>query len=162
MTNKENEFLHVIEADKGRIRRICRNYSSDQAESDDLFQDVLFHLWKSFDSFRGESSRSTWVFRVTLYTCMDYHRKAKRQNEAVDEYQAILSLPEEDREPRNRALHYAIGKLRDIDRAIMLLYLEERSYAEIASILGISASNVGVRITRAKTKLKEIMEKHEN
>ncbi len=162
MNEQESVFLDSINAEEGRILRICRNYSRNQAECDDLFQEVMYHLWKSFDSFRGESSRSTWIFRVTLYTCMDHHRKKKRQDEAIYTFAADQSQSEKDPEPLFQALHRAIQRLKEIDRAIMILYLEERTYAQIAEIIGISESNVGVRITRAKSKLKEIIDRNGN
>lgn len=160
MASSEQEFLNVIEAQQGRIRRICRNYSDDRDTEEDLFQEVMLNLWKSFDSFRGEASRATWVYRVTLYTCMSVFRNKKKQQEADYQYAGSADSEPHDNEERIGRLHAALRQLNEIDRAVVILFLEERTYEEIGSIVGMSQSNVGARLHRAKQKIKRIMEGH--
>ena len=149
-----------MDSEQSRILRICYNYSHSDAEQEDLFQEVMLNLWKSFDTFRGESSRSTWVYRIALYTCMAYYRKKKRREKTLHESaREGVSSPGEDG-TRNEFLTKALSQLNEIDRAIIILWLEERSYAEIASIIGISESNVGVRISRVKQKLIKYKEQY--
>ncbi len=162
MTSQEKEFIDIIKRERHRITRICANYSSEKMTRDDLFQEVMYNLWKGFESFRGESTRETWIFRVTLYTCMQHYRKVMRNAKALESY-----IPENDPNDAEmtdsiRDLHKAVRSLDESDRAIMILYLEDRSYAEISSIMGISQSNTGVRISRARQKIKKIMKSYGN
>jgi RNA polymerase sigma-70 factor (ECF subfamily) len=160
LTNKEQDFLEIINDNQLTIMRICRTYGKGLMEAQDLFQEVMANLWKGFSSFRGDSSRATWIYRVTLYTCMQYYRKQKRQTELNKEIPNPQTIIEDDdqKDDQIHALRSAIRHLAEIDRAIMILYLEEHSYAEIGNILGLSESNIGVRITRAKQKIKKFMD----
>ncbi len=163
MTPTEKDFLDVIDQEQERILRICRNYSAGRIEQDDLFQEVMLNLWKSFGSFRGESSRSTWVYRVALYTCMAHYRNRKKADERKLAYlQEYDTAEKREEDSHHERLDKAIRQLNDIDRAILILYLEERSYAEIAAIIGISESNAGVRINRIKKRLKQIISQDGN
>lgn len=138
------------------IYKICRVYSSDQ-DFEDLFQEVLISLWKSHDSFEGRSKLSTWIYRVALNTALTYQRKASklRFKTSSEELPNLSTSYHYDtkREEQVERLYRAISQLKKDERSIILLYLEEKQYNEIAEITGLTTSNIGVRINRIKKKL---------
>lgn len=145
----------------GIIIKICRAYTDTEEDFQDYYQEICLQLWKSRESFKGDSKWSTWVYRVSLNVSLTLLRKEKKLKKSSREIPEIKSIPEEDISPFNndslKLLYKAIKKLSDLDRAIILLYLEEKSYKEIAEIMGISANNIGVKITRIKKKLKKLL-----
>lgn len=145
----------------GIIIKICRAYTDTEEDFQDYYQEICLQLWKSRESFKGDSKWSTWVYRVSLNVSLTLLRKEKKLKKSSREIPEIKSIPEEDISPFNndslKLLYKAIKKLSDLDRAIILLYLEEKSYKEIAEIIGISANNIGVKITRIKKKLKKLL-----
>lgn len=154
MTNKEKDFSQIVKENKSTIYTVCYMFSNDEDEVNDLFQETLINLWKGFDTFRGESSVTTWIYRVAMNTCISADRKKKRRNE---ERLSIGINPYEDGDDDSRQvqqLHRLIGRLGLVDRALVLLWLENMSYEEIGNILGISAKNVSVKLVRIKEKLK--------
>lgn len=146
----------------GIIIKICRAYTDTEEDFQDYYQEICLQLWKSRESFKGDSKWSTWVYRVSLNVSLTLLRKEKKLKKSSREIPEIKSIPEEDISPFNndslKLLYKAIKKLSDLDRAIILLYLEEKSYKEIAEIIGISANNIGVKITRIKKKLKKLLD----
>ena len=153
MKNNEEEFSRIVRENKSTIYTVCYMFSKDQDEVDDMFQDVLVNLWKGFQSFREDSKVSTWIYRVALNTCISADRKKKQH--ATERLSMNINLYEDsdDDSRQVQQLHQLIGKLDVIDRAIVLMWLENMSYDEIAAILGISAKNVGVKLVRIKEKL---------
>lgn len=152
------EFHRFLNEHTAVIRKVCRLYTDHPVDFQDYFQEVVLQLWKSFGSFRGESKASTWVYRVALNVCLSQLKRRKRRitattidPEAAQQWadEPYDSTPDE----QIRQLYAAIRRLKELDRAIILLYLEERSYEEIADILGMSLSNVGVRLNRSKKQL---------
>lgn len=132
-------------------------FSKDEEEVADLFQDILVNLWKGFAKFRGESSMSTWIYRVSLNTCISADRKKKRRGETVPLNMNINLFADSDEDTRQvRMLRTRIGRLGPFDRAIVLLWLENLSYDEIGAIVGISAKNVSVRLVRIREQLKNM------
>ena len=132
-------------------------FSKDEEEVADLFQDILVNLWKGFAKFRGESSMSTWIYRVSLNTCISADRKKKRRGETVPLNMNINLFADSDEDTRQvRMLRTRIGRLGPFDRAIVLLWLENLSYDEIGAIVGISAKNVSVRLVRIREQLKKM------
>lgn len=143
---------------QGIVHHISALYANGLEERNDLSQEIILQLWRSFSSFQNQSKFSTWLYRVGLNTAITYLRKSKKikwttlekaENIAIDTHDAL----DED----IKYLYQAISCLSKIDRAITMLYLEEQSYEEMAEILGISPVNVGVRINRIKKRLKKIM-----
>ena len=129
-------------------------FSKDADEVNDLFQDVLINLWKGFDGFRGESKVDTWIWRVALNTCISDDRKKKRRGERVPlEMAANLYEDNDDDSKQIRALYARINNLGVMDRAIVLLWLENLSYDEIGAIMGITPKNVSVKLVRIKQQL---------
>lgn len=151
-------FKEFVEENKGIIYKICRVYANDRDELQDFVQEVTIQLWKSSSKFENRSKLSTWVYRVTLNVCLTLSKKNRRRVDTV----GLLStdyVDETDTTEQEQisALYSAMRKLNDSDRAIILLYLEDKSYQEISDILGITVSNVGVKITRVKSKLNDII-----
>ena len=142
----------------GIIIKICRAYTHNQADFEDYYQEVCLHIWRSREKFRAESEWSTWVYRISLNVCLTLFRKEqsieKRELNASSEI-VVGNLAFKD-EQLNQ-LYNAIRQLKQVERAIILLYLEEKPYEEIAQIIGTSSNNIAVRINRIKTKLKELL-----
>ncbi|MEG1617616.1 MAG: sigma-70 family RNA polymerase sigma factor [Bacteroidales bacterium] len=155
---KENEqaFLELTERYKRMIYKVCYMYASDKEPIGDLFQDVILNLWKAFPSFRGESSEETWIYRVALNTCISQLRKQSKKPPMLPLSLEIESLADPKDDPMLRELYRIIRQLNTVERAIILLYLEDKPYEEIASLIGITKSNVGVKISRIKEKMKQM------
>ena len=131
-------------------------FSHDEEEIKDLFQEVLINLWKGFDSFGGRSNLNTWVYRVSLNTCISYQRKENRRRGQSLDFDIDMSTTDDSDTEQIEMLHSRISRLRPFDRAIVLLWLEGISYDEIAGIVGITPKNVGVRLFRIKEELKKM------
>lgn len=158
--NKEEEFSILIHKQKSTIYTICYIFSKDNDEVEDLFQDILINLWKGFDSYRRESQLRTWVWRVALNTCISVERKKKRRQQAGQLSMDIDLYADDDNDTLQvQALHKRINSLGLVDRAIILLWLEDMSYDEIGAIMGITSKHVGVKLFRIKERLKQIKDK---
>lgn len=137
---------------------ISRAYARDEEALKDLVQEVTLQLWRSHKSFQGNSKLSTWVYRVTLNVCLSHSKKMKRAPETVPlEWGNSETDPEDPKQEQISRLYRGIKQLNEADRAIVLLYLEDKSYKEMSEILGISVTNVGVKVNRLKEKLKKII-----
>ena len=157
MEQKEKDFAKLVRDNKGTIYTVCYMFSNDNDEVNDLVQETLIHLWQGWDSFRGESEVNSWIYRVTLNTCISIDRKKKKRKEKTEAIVEGIDLFDES-DTRNRQtamLHERISKLQPFDRAIVLLWLENMSYDEIGAIVGISPKNVSVRLVRIKEQLKK-------
>lgn len=153
----KEQFEALVREEKGTIYSICLMFAPDRTQADDLAQETLVNLWLGMPKFRGDSSSHTWVYRVTLNTCISYERKKKRQ--PLDRADGIdVTLPDEssDRGENARRLHQRIQSLERFDRAIILLWLEGLPYDEIGDIVGITPNAVGVRLVRIREKLKKL------
>lgn len=156
MKNKLNtQFEQLAREQKSTIYSVCYMFAETKPEADDLFQEVLINLWRGFERFRGESNIRSWVYRVALNTCISADRK-KRINTQPLEVSPDLFNETSPEGKQNAILHNRISKLEKFDRAIVLLWLEDLSYDEIALIMGISTKAVGVRLVRIKEKLKSL------
>lgn len=131
-------------------------FSNDAEEVADLFQEVLVKLWNGYDSFQGKSDIKTWIYRVTLNTCVTIDRKKRRRNRAMLSMDVDYFDSQEQETAQVRILHERIARLQPLDRAIILLWLEQISYGEIGEIVGISAKNVSVRLARIRVQLKNM------
>lgn len=136
-------------------------YCNDHTDSEDLFQEILLQLWKSYPSFKGDSKVSTWIYRVALNTAITRLQKRKRQvdNWPLSFKENNIPVSGNDRIDLefSEELQKAIDSLNKFEKALMMLYLDEKSYSEIAEIMGLTESNVGVKINRIKNKLKTIL-----
>ena len=131
-------------------------FSNDADEVADLFQEVLVKLWNGYDSFQGKSDIKTWIYRVTFNTCITIDRKKHRRNRAMLSMDVDYFDSQEQETAQVRILHERIARLQPLDRAIILLWLEQISYGEIGEIVGISAKNVSVRLARIRVQLKNM------
>ena len=131
-------------------------FSNDADEVADLFQEVLVKLWNGYNSFQGKSDIKTWIYRVTLNTCITIDRKKRRRNRAILSMDVDYFDSQEQETAQVRILHERIARLQPLDRAIILLWLEQISYGEIGEIVGISAKNVSVRLARIRVQLKNM------
>ncbi len=149
-------FKSFVTENMGIISHICRAYASDNEELKDLIQEVTIQLWKSHQKFQGNSKISTWVYRVTLNVCLAINRKKKIDTEPIKSIDIEDQIDHTEKEQID-LLYKAIKQLNESDRAIILLYLEKKSYQEISEILGMTVSNVGVKVNRLKDKLKTMI-----
>lgn len=151
----ESEFLTQIDQHQGIIFKICRLYRDTKEDREDLFQEIVYQLWKSLPGYKGRAGFTTWMYRVALTTAIAAFRKKQPRiiyTAALPE-QAIGPPPDDT---RTAALMQALKQLNDGEKALMALYLEDLSYREIAEITGISENNVGVKLNRIKQKLAKI------
>lgn len=153
---EETEFLSLIDQHQGIIHKICRLYRDSKEDRKDLFQEIVFQLWKSAPTYEGKAKFSSWMYRIALCTAIAVYRKKK------PDIRYLPALPDEQEAPTQRdeqreQFFQALKKLNDADKALITLYLEDLSYLEIAEIIGISESNVGVRLNRVKTKIQQLL-----
>lgn len=137
---------------KSTIYSVCYMFADSKAQADDLFQETLINLWQGYGDFRGDSSARTWIYRVSLNTCMSYKRKKRIKTVPLDLSPEILS----DSTPigrQNMMLHERITRLEPFDRAIILLWLEDLPYEDIAALVGISVKALSTRLVRIRKKL---------
>lgn len=161
-----SEFQHIIDQHYGILYKIGRSYTKDQADFEDLYQEMLIQLWQSFPRFKGASKLSTFIYRVVLNTALTHQRKNKRQLQEVGLEERAFRLAdtsqqesalEQEREQQINLLYDCINELKKDDRAIILLHLEGNSYEEMAEILGITVNNIGVRLLRVKKRLQKLL-----
>lgn len=155
MSNDELIFTQIIKKHQETIYSVCLMYAADQDEANDLMQEALINLWKGYQGFRGESDVKTWIWRVTMNTCISQDRKKTRSQEIRAQVGDLLTPISEDNKQIAR-LHARIRRLQPFDRAIVMLWLEDMSYEEIGQVLGISTKNVSVRLVRIKEELKKM------
>jgi len=157
----ENKFASELEKNQGIIHKVCRTYTNNDAAHKDLFQEITIQLWKAYPKFRGDSKFSTWMYRVSFNTAISLYRKSKRNIETTQIYDNLKELEyqayDDSKDKQLKLLYKAIHSLNDIEKALALLYLEDKSYREIAITLGISEVNARVKMNRTKTKLKNIL-----
>lgn len=154
------EFTERINECRGIIYKICNLYTQGPADREDLFQEIVIQLWKAWPRFRGDSKFSTWLYRVALNTAISDLRKQKRQVElSFPEFiprEPAETYHESDREEQLKNLYAVIARLNEIDRAVVMLYLEDNSYEEMETILGISQNTLRVKMNRIKEKLRQL------
>jgi RNA polymerase sigma factor (sigma-70 family) len=153
----DKSFLALIEENKRIIFKICNSYCPNKDERDDLAQEMVYNLWKSYQSFNTNLKFSTWMYRIALNVAISFYRKEKKSAPHVSISDHLIILEENTSTEMDNNLNLLlkfINELREIDKSIMLLYLDDKSYKEIAEITGISESNVATKISRIKEKLK--------
>ena len=144
----------MVREQKSTIYTVCYMFSKDHDEVNDLFQEILVNLWKGFGSFEGRSDLRTWVYRVSLNTCISQDRKKKRQKTVPLSMNINLFSDQDEDTKQVSMLRKRINTLGPFDRAIILLWLENMSYEEIGQVVGISTKNVSIRLYRIKEQLK--------
>ena len=156
MDDDQKRFSAMVRQNKSTIFTVCYMFSKDQDEVNDLFQEVLIRLWQGFANYKGSSDVKTWIYRVALNTCISFDRK-KQRHKKEQVYMGSDLFSGDERDSRQaEILHNRITQLRPLDRAIVLLWLEDISYEEIGAIVGITAKNVSVRLYRIREQLKNM------
>ncbi|MDE5642543.1 MAG: sigma-70 family RNA polymerase sigma factor [Muribaculaceae bacterium] len=154
--SRQQRYMDFLQRYNRVVVKVCYIYASEQAPFDDLYQEVCINLWQGLDSFRGESSASTWIYRMAINTCITWLRRNKRHNMSLS-LESAAEIPytgegEFDTE-RYRQFQLLLSRLEPLEKAVITLWLDEHSYDEISQITGLSKSNVAVRLHRIKEKL---------
>ena len=159
----DQAFLSEVNRNLGIVYKIARLYFTDPDERGDVIQEMMYQLWRSYQRFSGRSKFSTWMYSVCLNTALTYVRKSsRRRSEPLSAtHLQIAEQASESQEEKIALLYKAIGGLSPLNRAIILLYLDDLSYDEIATITGLSKSNVGVRLVRIKDQLEKELKNSE-
>lgn len=157
----EHSFVKQLEEHQNVVHKICRLYTRNQDAHNDLFQEITIQLWRAYPKFRGEAKFSTWMYRVALNTAITLYRKSKR-GVTTQEFEGvsfkIASIAYDDTvEEQLKLMYSAVKNLNDIDKALVFLYLEDKSYREISETMGISEVNARVKMNRIKEKLRKIL-----
>lgn len=152
---KNTRFTNLLREHNGLIYKVCYIYAEDSDHLNDLYQEVTANLWTGFDSFSGKSQISTWIYRVAINTCVSYIRRNARHSKstALDENAFSVVDPGIERAEQLRQMYEMISLLGRLDKAIIMLWLDEYSYDEIASLTGLSRNNIATRIHRIKQRL---------
>jgi RNA polymerase sigma-70 factor (ECF subfamily) len=153
LIDKENEGLKLLADHSGIIHKLCFMYTNNNEEYKDLKQEISYQLIKSYNNFKGESKLSTWVYKVALFTALSFIRQKPGSHQQLDELADYATADVQFNEWGN--VLQQIKKLPEMDKTLIFLYLEDKPYKEIGEIMGISESNVGVKLNRVKHKLKE-------
>ena len=154
-----SEFEQTIRDNAGVLHKLCRVYTYNADEYEELFQEMLVQIWHSTEKFRGEAKLSTWIYQICINTALGFRSKLvrnKKRFEPLDGKVFVQPAPDTEKDEQLQKLYNAIRELKPIDRAIVSLYLDDKSYEETAQILGISKTNVATRLMRLK---KQLMEK---
>ncbi len=161
---KEREFSDLIKDNQGLIIKISRMYTHSQEDEKDLFQEIVLQLWRSYGSFKGNSKITTWMYRIALNTAITLFRKKSRsiKTDELQDFHYKKETEEDDSEQAQQisTLYSVIKMLPDTERAIVMMYLDDLPYKEIAANLGITEGNARVKMNRLKKTLKELMEKY--
>ncbi len=155
----EIEFERQIREHQALIHKVCRMYAYSRADRQDLYQEIVIQLWNAYARFRGQAKFSTWLYRVAINTAITGLRKHKRFITSMEAEYMPAQVADENGadEEQRQELYSAIGQLNDIEKAIVMLYLEDRSYEEMEDILGLSPGNLRVKMTRIKDKLRQLV-----
>jgi RNA polymerase sigma factor (sigma-70 family) len=165
MSNQEQVFKEIFQANSKKIYHLCFGYTGDEDAANDLVQETFLKVWQNLDKFRNQAMISTWIYRIAVNTCLTYLKKEKRQ--AKDELTPNLienteeGLADKEKQEQIKALYTCISKLEENERIIITLVMDEVPYPEIAEISGISEGNLRVKIHRIKHKLTELYNQHE-
>jgi RNA polymerase sigma-70 factor, ECF subfamily len=156
--SSDQDFIAAIKANEGIIHKVCVLYQQDPLQREDLFQEIVLNAWKGYAAFRKEALFSTWLYRIAINTAISFFRHSKKhiQTGQLPAEPATAWMTAAD-EQNNTRLYEAIGGLSKVDKALVMLYLDAYSYAEIAALLGMSENLVAVKMARVRQRLKKIM-----
>ena len=158
-STKEIEFVTLVQEHQNLIHKICRLYTNSDAEHKDLFQEITIQLWKAYPKFRGDSKFSTWMYRVGINTAISLYRKSKLRIQSYSFDDVSYKIPQTEtyddtQDQQLKSIYAALKQFNDIDKAVIFLYLEDKSYKEISEMIGITEVNARVKMKRIKKKLK--------
>jgi RNA polymerase sigma factor (sigma-70 family) len=153
-----NQFIEIFKTHQGIVHKVCGTYRRDPDDRKDLFQEIVIQLWRAFPKFRQESKISTWIYQIALNVAISDFRKESRRPQRVELSENILNISDENydntTDEKLKVLYHAIAQLSEIEKAIVMLYFEEKDNEEIAEIVGITQNNVRVKMTRIREKLR--------
>lgn len=156
----QEEFISLVTQHKAMLYKVCNMYCSTEHDKQDLFQEIVIQLWGAYPRFRGDSKFSTWLYRIALNTAISDLRKQKKRVKSVEPELLPTEIQDiqynNEKEERLQQLYKAINHLTEIERAIVMLYLEDKSYEEMEDILGINQNNLRVKMNRIKEKLRKL------
>jgi len=156
----QEEFVKLVQEHRSLLYKVCRLYCFSDDDRQDLFQEMVIQLWKSYPRFRGESRFSTWLYRIALNTAISDLRKQRRRPSPADMNEIPATLQDMawpgEEEEQLQQLYAAINRLSEIEKALVMLYLEDRSYDEMEEILGINQNNLRVKMNRIREKLRKM------
>jgi RNA polymerase sigma-70 factor (ECF subfamily) len=155
----KEQFLFLIESQQGLIQKVCNLYCNVREDQEDLFQDIVLQLWRSYPTFRGSAKVTTWMYRVALNTAITRLRKETKAERFAELGPEAFQVPAAEGGPSEEmaAMYRAIRRLSQVDQALTLLYLEDCSYRQMAEVLGISEANVGFKLHRIKAQLRTLI-----
>lgn len=162
MSQKEKDFSKLVKENQGLIIKVARMYTNTPDDQQDLFQEIVLQLWRSYDTFKGNSKISTWMYRVALNTAITLFRKATRtvKTDELADFHQPIDDENDDNQQQISLLYKVIKMLGDIDRAIVMMYLDDVPYKDIAENIGITEVNARVKMNRLKKTLKDLMTQH--
>lgn len=154
-TERQKRFLQIIADNRQLICKVCYMYATDADHFNDLYQEVVANMWQGIASFRGDASLSTWIYRMAINTCVTYYRRNRRHSASTVSLDQILEIPadDSDRAADLHEMYRLISTLEPMEKALILMWLDERSYEEISDVTGLSRNNVASRLRRIKLKL---------
>jgi RNA polymerase sigma-70 factor (ECF subfamily) len=156
----QSTFITLVHEHRALLHKVCNLYCSSEQDRQDLFQEIVIQLWRSYPRFRGEAKFSTWLYRIALNTAISDLRRQKRRPRPVDTDNIPAGLQdiqyEKEREQQFQQLYTAIAQLSEVEKALVMLYLEDKSYEEMEEILGINQNNLRVKMNRIKEKLRKL------
>ena len=156
----QDAFIRLVNDNRGILYKICRMYGATEPDRQDLFQEIVIQLWRAYPGFRGDSKFSTWLYRIALNTAISDLRKQQRHIRTMDPDSLPAQLQDiqynTEKEDQLQSLYAAINRLTEVEKALTMLYLEDKSYIEMEDILGIPQNNLRVRMNRIKEKLRKM------
>lgn len=162
-SEKQKEFLHQLSENQRIIHKICRIYTDNIHDHEDLFQEIVIQTWKSYSNYRGDAKFSTWIYKIGLNTALALFKKKNHKNEELHENLTHFKIYDdnshEEKDAQIQAMYDAIHLLSDVEKALIMMFLEDKPYKEISEILGITEGNARVKMNRAKEKLRNLIKK---
>lgn len=153
-SDRERKFIALLtESNKQLIRKVCYMYATDAEHFNDLYQEVMINVWQGLEKFRGESQIATWLYRTAINTCITFYRRNKIRNTVPITELTDFIDDRSDRPAQLKEMYRLVGSLGKIEKALVLLWLDERTYDEISDVTGISRNNVASKLRRIKAKL---------
>ncbi len=161
----KEEFSALVDENKGIIFKVCNSYCRNKADIEDLAQEMVYQLWKSYGTYNADYKFTTWMYRIALNVAISFYRKEKRSKNTIALEEHLVEMEDEKGTSEETAqninlLQQFINELKELDRALMILYLEEKSYRDISEIIGITETNVATKISRIKEQLKQKFSDH--
>lgn len=154
VSEKESLLSEILTSYRPLLKKVCYMYATDEESFKDLYQETIINLWQGLDRFRGDAQISTWIYRIAFNTCVSYKRTLARQGEHVElDAAGNIAADDNSRDDNLRMLYSLISRLNPVDKALIMMWLDEKSYEEMSDVIGLSKANVATRIHRIKSRL---------